>query len=274
MASASYQDLGNQFSGMSITGQPQDIDPSLQHGMIAGESAGIASSTTSSPMYVSSMSQGTGQPGQVQYVMLPPQSMHQQQPIRPIPPPHMVPPSMQQANSPQQNPAYVVTPQSPYSPSAYQPQYGFSKDGSMLQHQRSQSPPTPPQTSSPSSFNQQSNPQFQQPNTAPTQSSVLRNMVPLVVAGTPQVPVGATVLQGNQTGQIPAQGGAMPPYHVVPVPAPPFHQHGQNRIYNRPQKSSDLYEAGMVVGQPGFGQVAFGQYGDQIAMIPSGDRAH
>ncbi|XP_031573979.1 cAMP-regulated phosphoprotein 21-like [Actinia tenebrosa] len=299
MTSPSYRDLSNQFTNMSVSGQPQEVDQTMQQGMIGGGDSGVvASSTTTPPLYVASVSQasGSGQAGQVQYMMMPPQGMHPHQPLhsmvgQPVHS-HMVPQAMQQGTSSQQNQAFVVTAQTPYSPSTYQPTYGFSKDGTILQHQRSQSPPTPPQTSSPvlaTPYNQSiaanslSNQQVQNTqyhNTSHSQSQVLRPMVPVVVAGAHPVQVGAPVIPGNQPGQMQAQGGTIHyPQHVVQVPAP-FHPPGQNRMYNldrRTQKSSDLYtaESAMMAGQGGsaMGQVAVTQYGEPMGMV-AGERGH
>ena len=267
--------MATQFPTMSIAVQQPDIDTSVQQQY--GDSGASASTTTSGSVYVSSVTQGGTTPRPIQYVMYPHPSQLPMQQMRPVihsqpVPSHLVATAqqqVQQGSSPQQPAqAYVYATPPPYQQQLYyHHQYATTKDASSIQYPHSQTPPTPPRTSSPSLSGQpygqqqmnytspptqQSSMQYPQqthtppyPQQTPPQppSQTMRPVGPLVV------PAGRAVAIG--TAGIPA--GALSQAHVTHTPVQ--YQPGavqvqtqypsnQKRAYNvdrRQAKMSELY---------------------------------
>lgn len=273
--------MTTQFSGLSLSGQQAALDSTTYHHQQQYAESGVPSSTrTTSPMYVSSVTQA-GVTGQMQYVVLPHSGMQSQ--VRPL---------MQgqtyggQAASPQQYQGYVVSPtQTPYQQFSYGTIPKDVTSSVIQQHARSQTPPTPPQTASPALTNQfmpqQQHPQAQltfssqipqqssqQTHTTPyqqqapsphTPQQLLRPMVPVVIQG------GRGVAMATAVGQ---QGPVATQFQQAPVHVQAQYPSNQRRIYNidrRVPKAGDIYSSDAAVMQ---GSHSLVSYGD--GTIPTG----
>ena len=267
--------MTTQFGAMSMGGQQTEVDSS---GSAAQFAAGDSSVSVAGPVYMSSVTQAglAAQHGQVQYVVMPHPGPGQLRQVTDQ--------NTQQAAPAAQQPqtAYIVASHSSYQHhAALQQQYQMTGDTSVMQQPRSQTPPTPPRTSSPvytshhysqpqfvvgspshcqqigpTHVQQAHAPQFQQHPTPQTQTQVMRHTVPFIVPGGRTVPINPSVMHNTPGGPLAKQQGPPPPmhYHVNPVQVQGQYPGGQKRPFNidrRHAKSSDMYPAEIPVVLPG-----------------------
>ena len=278
--------MSAQFTNLSLSGQQAALDSTTYHHQQQQYAeSGVPSSTrTTSPMYVSSVTQA-GVTGQMQYVVVPHSGMQSQ--VRPLMQSQTyggqaAPP----AASAQQYQGFVVSPtQTPYQQFPYGTVPKDVTSSVIQQHARSQTPPTPPQTASPALTNpfmsqqqhtqaqltfssqipQQSSQQthatpFQQQATSPhTQQQLLRPMVPVVIQGSRGVAMATAVGQ---------QGPVATPFQQAPVHVQAQYPSNQRRIFNidrRVPKAGDIYSSDAAAMQ---GSHSLVSYGD--GTIPTG----
>ena len=265
--------MTTQFGAMSMGGQHSELEPSRSTGQLAAGDASVSvPATVAGPVYVTSMTQAgvVNHPGHVQYVVMPPSQLRQ---VTEQNSPH----AAQSSQAPMA--AYILASHPTYPAHGAVQQYHMAGDGSVIQQPRSQTPPTPPRTSSPVYTSNFSQPQYivgssshsQQlgsthvphphgahlhqhtPPQTPTQ--VMRHTVPFIVPGGRAVPVNPSIMHNTSGGSATQpQGNTQPVHYVNPVQVQGQYPGGQKRPFNvdrRHTKSSDMYSAEIPVVLPG-----------------------
>lgn len=274
---AGYSEMTSQFGAMTMGGQQAEVDSSGSTGQLTGGDSSVSAppATVAGPVYVTSMTQAgvVTHPGHVQYVVMPPNQIRQV--------------TEQNAQHPGQatqvpQAAYILTSPPTYQHHATVQQYQMTGDASVMQQPRSQTPPTPPRTSSPVYTSHYSQPQFvvgsashsqqmgsthvQQPHGAhlqhqtppQTPTQVMRHAVPFIVPGGRAIPVNPSMVHNTSGGPVAQQQGPPQSMHYVnPVQVQPGqYPSGQKRPFNidrRQPKSSDMYSTEIPIvmsGQP------------------------